>query len=205
MADRFRYTDDQWIPVAAQLTRYGAPSVEDRGYLEDAARDYHWFHRYSEPSSSEVKRAETCFQNIERHSARLLREFDILDRLPTKPSRLTLLQIALARDPRKASAEYVAWRKQLIEIQRSAKRRTRGFPKAAKGNNRSRGDVLDDYLRKLLKFWTARGGHAGKSETSPAVRFIMAAARPVIPDLKASTISHFIRDETDAARPRRAL
>jgi hypothetical protein len=34
---------------------------------------------------------------------------------------------------------------------------------------------------------------------SPAVRFIMAAARPVIPDLKASTISHFIRD--DAAGP----
>jgi hypothetical protein len=37
------------------------------------------------------------------------------------------------------------------------------------------------------------------------VKFIMAAARPVIPDLKASTVSHFIRDEIDVARPRRAL
>jgi hypothetical protein len=205
MTARFRYTDDQWIPVAEQLRRHGAVTAKDRDYLNDAARDYHWFREYTEPASDEVKRAKTCFRNIDKHSARLLSEFDILDRLPTKPSRLTSLQIALARDPLNARAEYHAWRKQLTEIQQSATDLARGFRKAAKGTNRSRGDVLDDYLRKLLKFWTARGGHAGKSETSPAVRFILAAARPVIPDLKANRASHFVRDEMDAARARRAL
>jgi hypothetical protein len=196
----FRYTSDEWDRVAALLARQRAPTAGDRRYLENAARNYRWFYDYTEPASQEVRIAKTHFQNVVKHSEGLLRALDALDDLPTKPSRLTSLQIAIARDPLEALAEYDAWQQQLEEMQRSAEHQVRAFPKAAKGSNRSRGDVLDDYLRNLLKFWTARGGHPGKSENSPAARFILAAAQPVLPDLEASTVSHFIRGQTTSGQ-----
>jgi hypothetical protein len=204
MAGRFRYTEDEWNSVEVPLNRHGAPTAEDRSFLEDAARDYLWLHNHTDPASENTKAGKARSLRIATHTAGLV---DEVDELRTQsPIALRTLQFQIARDPKNARAEFDIWLKQTREMARWAERSGRGWPKSMKGrSNRARSDVLGDYLRKLLEYWERRGGHAGKSPGSPAVIFILAAARPVIPDLKASTVSHFIRDEIDGARPRRAL
>jgi hypothetical protein len=207
MADRFRYTNDRWKAVEAQLTRHGAPTAADRSYLEDAARNYQWFFSRTDPASQEVRAAQECYREIAGHTKAQIRALVKLGSLPTKPSRTISLGLAIAPDPLKAREEYRALLRKLRTLMRWAELSAAGgFPKSASGgSNRARSDVLDDYLRKLLEYWEKRGGHAGKSPGSPAVKFILAAAGPVIPNLEASTVSHFIRDEIDVVRPRRAL
>jgi hypothetical protein len=204
MADRFRYTDDQWIPVAAELTRYGAPSAEDRGYLEDVARDYRFLFAHTDPASETAKAAKARALKIATYTARLLHEIDELR--AQSPVALRTLEFQIARNLKNARAEFDIWLQQTREMARWAERSRRGWLKSIGGrSNRARSDVLDDYLRKLLEYWEKRGGHHGKSPCSPAVKFILAAAGPVIPNLEAGTVSHFIRDEIDVVRPRRAL
>jgi hypothetical protein len=204
MAGRFRYTEDEWNSVEVALTRNGAPTAEDRGYLEDAARDYQWLYESTDPASENAKTARARSLKIAAYTAGLLHEVDELR--AQSPVALRTLEFQIARNPKTARAEFDIWLKQTREMARWADRSGRAWPKSMKGrSNRARSDVLDDYLRKLLEYWERRGGHAGKSPGSPAVKFIMAAASSVIPDLQASTVSHFIRAEIDVVRPRRAL
>jgi hypothetical protein len=204
MAARFRYTDDQWIQVAGQLTRHGTPTAEDRGYLEDAARDYQWLYDHTDPAGENAKSAKARSQKIATYIAGLLHEVDELR--AQSPVALRTLEFQIAEDPKHGRAEFDIWLKQTRRMCCWAERSGRGWPKSVKGrSNRARSDVLDDYLRTLLEYWERRGGHAGKSPGSPAAKFILAAVTPVIPNLEASTVSHFIRDEIDIARPRRAL
>ena len=191
----FQYSDDQWERVAAQLARHGEPTDDDRGYLENLAHNYQWFRDYTDPASPEVETAKTLYQDIVKHAGELLRSLDALAALPTKPSRLIPLQIAMADDPLEARAVYDYWKRLTQKQQESAAHEAIGFPKSVRGGNRSRGDVLDDYLRKLLEFWIARGGYPGKSPTGPCIQFILAAAGPVVP-LEANTVSHFIREQS---------
>jgi hypothetical protein len=204
MAGRFRYREDEWNSVEVPLNRHGAPTAKDRGYLEDAARDYQWLYDHTDPASENAKTARARSLKIAAYTAGLLHEVDELR--AQSPVALRTLEFEIARDPKNARTEFDVWLKQTREMARWADRSGQGWPKSTSGGrNRARSDVLDDYLRKLLEYWERRDGHAGKSPGSPAVKFILAAARPVIPDLKASTVSHFIRDEVDVARPRRAL
>jgi hypothetical protein len=204
MAARFRYADDEWKLVSAQLARLGAPTAEDRGYLEDAARDYLWLYNHTDPAGENAKAAKASSLRIATYTAGLIHEIDELR--TQSPVALRNLEFQIARDPQTARAEFDLWLQQTREMARWAERSGRGWPKSMAGrSNRARSDVQEDYLRKLLEYWERRGGHAGKSTGSPAVKFILAAARPVIPSLKASTVSHFIRDEIDVVRPRRAL
>jgi hypothetical protein len=204
MAARFRYTDDEWKPVEVQLKRHAATTAEDRGYLEDVARDYRFLFAHTDPASETAKAAKARALKIATYTAGLLHEIDELR--AQSPVALRTLEFQIARNPKKARAEFDIWLQQTREMARWAERSRRGWLKSMAGrSNRARSDVLDDYLRKLLEYWERRGGHAGKSPGSPAAKFILAGARPVIPNLEASTVSHFIRDEIDGVRPRRAL
>jgi len=66
-----------------------------------------------------------------------------------------------------------------------------------KRSNRARADVLDDFLMRLVLFYTSRGGHAGKDPESPCVRFVIAAAAPALRaagfEARPGTISNLIR------------
>jgi hypothetical protein len=49
-----------------------------------------------------------------------------------------------------------------------------------KRSNRARPDVLDNFLMRFVLFYASRGQHAGKDPDSPCVRFVIAAAAPVL-------------------------
>jgi hypothetical protein len=204
MAGRFRYTDDDWKAVGKQLDRHGTWTKANRRFLEDATRDYLWLHKHTDPAGDSAKITKASALKIATYAAELLHEIDNLTTGASVAKRALEFQIAL--NPENAGAEFRIWLQQTGELARWAERSRRGRPKSmVGGSNRARSDVLDDYLRKLLEYWEKRGGHAGKSPGSPAAKFILAAASPVIANLKASTVSHFIRDEIDVVRPRRAL
>jgi hypothetical protein len=50
----------------------------------------------------------------------------------------------------------------------------------SKRSNRARPDVLDNFLMRFVLFYASRGQHAGKDPDSPCVRFVIAAAAPVL-------------------------
>jgi hypothetical protein len=67
-----------------------------------------------------------------------------------------------------------------------------------KRSNRARPDALDGYLALLVQFFMRRGGYPGKARSSPCVKFVVAAASPVLSTmyftkLKPGAISNLIR------------
>ena len=207
---RFRYSKNERSELdatltAAQSARNLEPfllTADDFSFLEDAARDYQWFYRYTDPGSDEVKKAKVQLKDVVKYSSRLLKALGKLDEIPTRPKRSTPIQIEMARDPLNASAEYAVLKEQLLAVTKTASRLEDGFPKSAKGgSNRSRSDVLNNYLSIVLMFCRVRGGGDGKSSASPAAKFILATAKSVVPKLTANTISQFIRDEAKRHEP----
>jgi hypothetical protein len=187
------YTDEEWNPIMAELARHGSPTAADRGTLEIAAIEYQMLHGLADSTSEEFRIAAACEKEIALHSCKLIDALDRLDSLRKRPSRLS--PITHAMDPVTPGASFNTWKQQTLAMMTVAAAPSPLKPIFEKCSNRSRSAVLNRYLGYLLDFWIARGGHAGKSPHSPAVRFILAAARPIIPTLKASTVSHFIRSK----------
>jgi hypothetical protein len=160
--------------------------------LQNAAAQYKFDRSLNDPNSEEFNPAD--YKEFLTLSRKLLRIIDRLHRhRPLRPI-LDAKDDPILRDGwRGLTALLLPY----IEI---AKAESSPDPRFRKPANRSRSKSLDIYFDFLLDFWMDRRGHPGKSESSPAVKFILAAARPVVPDLKASTVSKFIRDQVEARR-----
>jgi hypothetical protein len=164
--------------------------------LQNAAAQYKFDRSLNDPNSEDSKRAVEDYQEFLTLSRKQL---PIIDRLHR---RRPLLPVFDAKDDPSLRDGWPGLKALLLVYMEVAEAESSPDPRFRKSANRSRSKGLDIYFEVLLDFWMGRGGHPGKSERSPAVRFILAAATPVIPDLKASTVSQFIRDEVKARSPK---
>jgi hypothetical protein len=193
------YSDEEWVPIAAELARLGPVSLTDRSTISRLALEYQQFYASAELTSPERTQALACYQEIEFHIRKLFDAIDRLDSLRKTPSRVAAITraMAMATDPPMRDLEFNTWREQTRAVMLFAIKSNISSLDLdlVKDSNRSLSIALQGFIASMLHFWIERGGHAGKSPGSPAVRFVLAAARPIIPDLKASTVSHFIRSQ----------
>jgi hypothetical protein len=158
--------------------------------LQNAAAQYKFDRSLNDSNGEEFNPAD--YEEFLTLSRKLLRIIDRLHRhRPLRPT-LDAKDDPILRDGWRSLTALLLPYIEIAEAQSSPD------PRFRKPTNRSRSKSLDIYFEFLLDFWIGRGGHPGKSERSPAAKFILAAARPVIPDLKASTVSRFIRDQAKA-------
>lgn len=192
---RHDYSGEQWAPIEKQLSEYCSVTDLDRLQLQNAAAQYKFDLNLLDPNSEEFKRAAADSREFLAHARRQL---PILDRLHRQ--RPLLLAFDAKDDPYLRDG-WSGLKALLTVYMEVAEAETSTDPRFQKSTNHARSKALDVYLAFLLDFWIGRGGHPGKSDNSPAARFILAAAQPVIPGLKARTVSNFIRCGSYAGRP----
>jgi hypothetical protein len=178
------YTDESWEPVEALLIEQGiTPTAEDRAGLDYTAAIYKWRRDFADPTNNRMSAARACLRTVRDNLGKVCQAVDQLQRMEIDEFEISQIFNGLEDWQRQA---------RLLKDAAAAIEPKHGIWN--KANNRSRPRCLNLYFGSLVHFWRIRSGRPpGKSPTSPAVKFILAAAEPVEPNLKADAVTYYIR------------
>jgi hypothetical protein len=191
-------TAESWAPVASELARQGYTLTDaDCLFLNGLCFDLYAYGTLSYSDREEMRAAKARLRKVAEYAGKLKVAQDQVANHPGQFQDLHWFELASGES---YGSGFETWRRANLFMMQRAEVAAQLVPKSRSGGNRSRGDIFDLFLKELLEFWIRCGGKPGKSPKSPAVRFIRAVAKPVIPDLKASTVVHFIRSRGTESR-----